>query len=198
MCGTLFFSTVMNPKQTLRTQMLAKRMAMSAAAQTIAATAVARHFADHPILAYAPSFAGYRAMRGEVSVNEIFTLMRKYNKATALPRMISPESALMFHVWQPGDELERHALGVEEPLASAAEIIPDIILTPLVAFDATGGRLGYGGGYYDRTMHALRAHENPPLFIGVAYSLQEVAEVPFEATDARLDGILTEHGVSMF
>lgn len=185
-------------KKSLRTTMLQKRNQLPASAVHIAEKAVAQHFADHPILAFAKSFAAYRAMRSEVRVDGIFTLMHKYNKITALPRMQSPELPLDFHTWQPGDGLVRHTLGVEEPLASAPKIVPEIILTPLLSFDATGARLGYGGGYYDRTMHALRTHKNPPLFIGVAYSLQEVQEVPTEENDARLDGILTEHGVSMF
>jgi 5-formyltetrahydrofolate cyclo-ligase len=72
-------------------------------------------------------------------------------------------------------------------------------LCPLLAFDARGRRLGYGGGYYDRTIQALRAdNASPPLVIGVAYCMQEVQEVPADENDALLDGILTEQGVSMF
>ena len=186
-----------NEKRKLREAMLARRMQLPHAAMVSASVSVARHFADHPILAFAPSFAGYRAMRGELDVMEIFKLMARYNKATALP-CVTPAQSLIYRAWQLGDPLSRHTLGMEEPTPNAPEITPAIILVPLIAFDGEGYRLGYGGGYYDRTMEALRAVEKPPLFIGVAYSMQEVELVPTDERDAPLDGILTELGVSMF
>lgn len=196
--GTYFFmnSPITFQKSDLRKRMLAARAGLPAATQGIAAQAVARHFADHPILAFAPSFAIYAAMRGEVNVFPLAQHMRDYRKTVALPR-ISDEK-LSFHIWNQGDALEQHGLGHAEPLTSAESIIPAIVLAPLVAFDGHGHRLGYGGGYYDRTMQALRNAENPPLFIGVAYAMQEVDHLPHESHDQHLDGILTEQGVSMF
>ncbi len=73
-----------------------------------------------------------------------------------------------------------------------------MVLVPLLAFDSAGFRLGYGGGYYDRTIEAMRQFETPPLFIGVAFGMQEVDSLPAEMHDQQLDGILTEVGVSMF
>jgi 5-formyltetrahydrofolate cyclo-ligase len=72
------------------------------------------------------------------------------------------------------------------------------VLVPLLAFDGEGYRLGYGGGYYDRAIANLRRSPAPPLFIGVAYSMQEIEQVPTNENDLPLDGILTELGVSMF
>lgn len=184
-------------KRKLRETMLAKRMAIPHAAMLSTSQSVARHFADHPILAFAPSFAGYRAMRGELDVMEIFTLMERYEKRTALP-FITPENTLTFREWKPGDALTRHNLGMEEPTAAAPEFTPAIILVPLLAFDGEGYRLGYGGGFYDQTISKLKKTNNSPLFIGVAYTLQEVDEVPTDEHDHPLDGILTELGVSMF
>jgi len=184
-------------KRKLREGMMAKRMALPHAAMVSAASSAARQFADHPILAFAPSFAGYRAMRGELDVMEIFKLMARFNKQTALP-CVTPEKSLLYRTWAIGDPLARHTLGMEEPNPYAPEITPAIILTPLLAFDGEGYRLGYGGGYYDRTMATLRALETPPLFIGVAFSMQEVEQVPTDENDRPLDGILTELGVSMF
>jgi 5-formyltetrahydrofolate cyclo-ligase len=189
--------TVTVEKRKLRQAMLAKRAQIPHAATNTASNALARQFADHPILAFAPSFAGYRAMRGEMDVTPIFHEMARFQKQSALPIMM-PDKSLRFRSWRPGDALARHALGVEEPLESAHEITPAIILVPLLAFDGDGYRLGYGGGYYDRTMAHFRALPNPPLFIGVGYSLQEIEQVPNEPHDAPLDGILTELGVSMF
>lgn len=190
-------STIALEKRKLRQAMTAKRMQLPQAAMVQAGDAMGRHFADHPILAFAPSFAGYMAMRSEPDISSIFRAMARYHKQMALP-CVTPQKTLVFREWQPGDTLVRHPLGMQEPVADAPEIIPAIVLVPLLAFDSGGGRLGYGGGYYDRTMQALREGGMPPLFIGVAYSLQEVEQVPMEPQDGRLDGIMTELGVSIF
>ncbi len=184
-------------KRKLRDAMQRKRMELPPHALLRASESIARHYADHPILAFEPSFAGYRAMRSELDVKPIFAIMERFDKQTALPRM-TEQKTLEFHAWKVGDKLVRHAMGVEEPEASAPLIIPAVVLVPLLAFDGDGYRLGYGGGYYDRTMEAARKLEKPPLFIGVAYAMQELDQVPTEANDQPLDGILTELGVSMF
>lgn len=184
-------------KRKLRETMRARRMALPHAAIIQASQSVARHYADHPILAFAPSFAGYLAMRGEVDVRPVFDIMARYAKETALP-CIMGEKNLLFRCWSATDALVRHPLGIEEPLPTAPSIIPALVLVPLLAFDGAGYRLGYGGGYYDRTIEAMRRFASPPLFIGVGYGMQEVDEVPSEPFDQRLDGIITELGVSMF
>lgn len=183
-------------KSELRKRLIGARLQLPAATQAIAAQAVARHFADHPILAFAPSFAVYAAMRGEVNTFAIAQHMRDYRKTICLPRI--EDRNLSFHIWHEGDVLEQHGYGHAEPLITAELHTPAVVLVPLVAFDSRGHRLGYGGGYYDRTMLALRAGENPPLFIGAAYAMQEVDTIPHEPHDQPLDGILTEQGVSMF
>jgi 5-formyltetrahydrofolate cyclo-ligase len=185
-------------KRKLREQLLARRQQIPHAAMLAASQSAARHFADHPILAFAPSFAGYIAIRGELDILPVFDLMQRYGKLTALP-CVTAQKTLIFRRWQRGDRLVRHpALQIEEPPPDAPSVIPEIVLVPLLAFDAEGYRLGYGAGYYDRTMEALRQFERPPLFIGVAYGKQEVEQVPADAHDQKLDGILTELGVSMF
>lgn len=185
-------------KRKLREAMLAKRRGLSSAIVAQAGQSVARHFADHPILAFAPSYAGYIPMRGELDVLPVFDIMARYNKRTALPRA-QDDKTLQFHAWQRGDALKRHAtLGIDEPLPDADMFLPAIVLVPLLAFDGDGYRLGYGGGYYDRTMRAMRAAADAPLFIGAAYGMQEIARVPVGEEDEPLDGILTETGVSMF
>jgi 5-formyltetrahydrofolate cyclo-ligase len=189
--------TLSTEKRKLREAMLARRMALPHAAMVSASQSVARHYADHPILAFAASFGGYRAMRGELDVTEILKLMARFNKQTALPA-IRTDGSLLYRRWSIGDRLVRHPLGMEEPAAEALEITPEIILVPLLAFDGEGYRLGYGGGYFDRAMQSLRTTATPPKFIGVAYSMQEVEMVPTDESDQPLDGILTELGVSMF
>lgn len=189
---------LMTQKRKLREQMQAKRMQLPHASMLRASESVARHFADHPILSFVSSIAGYMPMRGEMDVRQVFTLMARYHKDTALPSM-TEQKTLQFRRWQLGDPLQRHAtLGIEEPLPTAPAIIPQVVLVPLLAFDGDGYRLGYGGGYYDRTIALMRRFETPPLFVGAAYSMQEIDEVPSDAHDMPLDGILTELGVSMF
>ena len=88
-------------------------------------------------------------------------------------------------------------MGLREPEPEADEVAPDILLVPLLAFDRTGGRIGYGGGYYDRTIAALRAKKRV-IAVGIAFAAQEVAQVPVGAGDARLDLVLTEREVIDF
>ena len=189
--------TLATAKRKLREAMQSRRMQLPHAAMVQASESVALHFSDHPILAYAPSFAGYMAMRGELEIKPLFAAMARFHKQTALP-CVTEKKTLQFRQWQEGDPLVRHTLGMLEPAPTAPVMIPDIILVPLLAFDGDGYRLGYGQGYYDRTMAAMRRFEAPPKFIGVAFSVQEVDQVPTDAHDAPLDGILTELGVSMF
>jgi len=185
-------------KRKLREQMQKRRMQMPHASMLTASEAVARHFADHPILAFEPSFAGYIAIRGELDVKPIFSIMERFHKQTSLP-CIAEQKTLIFREWKLADPLVRHSsLGVEEPAPHSPSMMPAVILVPLLAFDGDGYRLGYGGGYYDRTMEAMRQFDTPPLFIGVGYSIQEIDQVPTGDHDAPLDGVLTELGVSMF
>ena len=93
-----------------------------------------------------------------------------------------------------GDRLAPNAYGIAEPLATAPEVRPAVVLVPLLAFDAEGHRLGYGGGYYDRTFDLLPGMT----LIGVAYSGQKVALVPREKHDHPLDLVITENGIGRF
>lgn len=187
-------------KQVLRQKMLKQRQQYSGELRADAASAISQHFMDHPLLAYDAPIAGYRAIRGEVDVMPVFQKVARYRKQTCLPKVVGKDAPLQFLHWQLKDALEKDARGIEQPFADAEEVTPRIILIPLLAFDAAGYRLGYGGGFYDRTLMKLRMEtlENPPLAIGVAYDFQEVESLPVEPHDVRLDGILTETGVSMF
>ncbi|WP_339931451.1 5-formyltetrahydrofolate cyclo-ligase [uncultured Brevundimonas sp.] len=107
-----------------------------------------------------------------------------------LPVVIALDEPMIFRLWRPGDPLEPDAAGVPAPLPLAKVVEPELILTPLLAFDAVGGRLGQGGGHYDRTFAALP----DALRIGLAYEGQRVDRVPMEAHDQVLQGVLTEVG----
>ena len=109
----------------------------------------------------------------------------------ALPVVVEPDAALVFRLYQSGDRLEPDALGLPAPTQDAEVVLPDVVFVPLLAFDRQGGRLGQGGGFYDRTIAALRAR-GPLLAVGLAYAGQEVDQLALEPHDQRLDAVLTE------
>lgn len=110
-----------------------------------------------------------------------------------LPVIMGADQPLQFRLWTPGCAMIAGAFGAQIP-ADGAWMQPEIVIVPLVAFDRRGGRLGYGGGFYDRTLQQLRARR-ATLAIGFAYAAQEADDLPLEATDQPLDMIVTEAGV---
>jgi 5-formyltetrahydrofolate cyclo-ligase len=111
----------------------------------------------------------------------------------AMPVAERPEAPLAFRLWRPGERLQPDAYGIPSPPPQAPHLMPDVVLTPLLGFDRRGGRLGQGGGHYDRTLANLRAAKRV-FVLGLAYAGQEIEEVPAEPHDQRLDAILTETG----
>lgn len=134
----------------------------------------------------------YRPIRDEIDVGPLMEILVDAGIPTALPVMQGAQAPLMFRRWRPGDALVRGAFGVSEPNAGTV-VRPDILVVPLLAFDAAGNRLGYGGGYYDRTLADLRAA--PVLAVGVAYDAQEFPSVPVQPEDEKLDMIVTDRRV---
>jgi 5-formyltetrahydrofolate cyclo-ligase len=141
--------------------------------------------------------AGYMPFRGEADPRGLMRALAARGHPLALPRVVAMDAALAFHAWNTGDELVTSALGIAEPRADAPLVSPDVLLVPLLAFDARGYRLGYGAGHYDRTLSSLLARAAVRA-IGVAYAGQEVDAIPHGAHDRRLDMVLTEAGVRRF
>lgn len=115
----------------------------------------------------------------------------------ALPLIVGKGRPLAFRRWTPDTALQAGPFGVMQPRPGAAALRPTVLLVPLLAFDAEGWRLGWGAGYYDRTLAALRRSaeaDGPVLAVGLAFARQEVDHVPHDALDERLDLIVTEHG----
>jgi 5-formyltetrahydrofolate cyclo-ligase len=141
------------------------------------------------------SFSGFAEVAGYIpqgSEIDARPLMRRLAEAGAklmLPVVIAPGAPLEFRRWQADAPLAPDALGVPSPYGAPAD--PALIIVPLLAFDRAGGRLGQGGGYYDRALAALR-RVSPVFALGLAYAGQEISEVPSEPHDQRLDAILTE------
>ena len=145
-------------------------------------------FAD--TLPLASTVALYVAAGSELDPEPLASALHQSGCRLCLPVVVRRDAALIFRRWMPGDPLDVDAGGCRAPLPSADTVTPDLILTPLLAFDRRGGRLGQGGGYYDRTFAAL---PDVPR-IGVAYSGQAVEALPMDAHDQWLDGVLTEVG----
>jgi 5-formyltetrahydrofolate cyclo-ligase len=135
--------------------------------------------------------SGYHAMGDEADPLPALLALAAGGHDLCLPVTPKRGLPLSFRLWRPGNALEPGVWGIPAPPASAPQVEPNVLLVPLLAFDRAGYRLGYGGGYYDRTLAALR-EKGPVLAIGIAYAGQQVEDVPRAATDQRLDWIVTE------
>ena len=140
--------------------------------------------------------AGYAPINHEIDVWPLLTNLRENGRRIVLPVIMGTEKPLVFREWTPKSKMDVDRYGVSYP-ASGEILIPQLILLPLLGFTQTGDRLGYGGGYYDRTLDSLR-REGEVFACGVAYAGQEVRDLPTDAHDAKLDGILTENGFRAF
>ena len=135
--------------------------------------------------------SAFHSFDTEISTFELFDKLVADGWTTALPVVVAKNTPLVFRQWVPGDTLVLGRWNIKVPPAEAPEVLPDVLLVPLLAFDRKGFRLGYGGGFYDRTLEKLRAFKKVTA-IGVAYSGQEVDAVPYDEFDQRLDWIMTE------
>lgn len=183
-------------KQALRAEARARREAVDAATREQAA----RRFAEtgltflrcsDPHSGGPRAIAGYHPIGAEADCRPLMERLALAGHATALPVMDGPDRPLIFRRWAPGEPLVAGGLDIPVPRPDVASVRPDILLVPLLAFDRAGRRLGYGGGFYDRTLAALRA-QVPVVAVGIAFSVQEVDKVPHAAYDALMDWVVTE------
>jgi 5-formyltetrahydrofolate cyclo-ligase len=119
--------------------------------------------------------------------------LRRRGHRIVMPRVAGRNRPLDFHLWETGAKLVRGGFGLSEPSREWPKLDPDVLIVPLLAFDATGYRVGYGAGYYDRTIRILRAAKSITA-AGFAFAAQEFSELPHFAHDERLDWIVTEKG----
>jgi 5-formyltetrahydrofolate cyclo-ligase len=188
-------------KREMRERAIARRDAMSAAARHDASRRIAEHALDLEAVRAARRVSGFHPFGSEVDCVPLLGELARRGATTALPVIVAKGVPLIFRAWAPGDRLAAGVWGILAPPESAEEVVPDLVLVPLVAFDGEGYRLGYGGGFYDRTLERLR-RAGKVTAIGVAFACQEVGQqvgrVPREAHDARLDGVVTEDGARLF
>jgi 5-formyltetrahydrofolate cyclo-ligase len=166
--------------------------AEAAARDPDAADALASHFPMKLLERYGPVVAGYIAINEEIDPAPLMKKLERAGAELCLPR-IEPDGILSWRMWSTGEPLERRAFGLSEPPADAPMARPTLILTPLLAFDAAGNRLGYGKGHYDRALSALRA-DGRAFACALAYAAQQIEHVPGEAHDEPLDWAVTPQG----
>ena len=135
--------------------------------------------------------SAFHPIRDEPDALALLAALAAAGFATALPVIVGRDRPLEFRLWRPGDPTRNATLGVPEPLDPAPIVEPDLLFVPLACFDRRGHRIGYGAGYYDRSLEGLRALKAIHA-VGVAYGVCEVAAVPYEAHDQNLDAIVTE------
>ncbi|UTW50631.1 5-formyltetrahydrofolate cyclo-ligase [bacterium SCSIO 12827] len=186
---------LLKQKRLLRKEAAARRTRAHADQGSAAATAVACH-AVALAQALTPGWvSGYLAMQDEMDVLPAILAMAANGWQGCLPVVVGKAQPLRFRAWTPGAKLTNGVFGTRHPSDGAADVRPDLLLVPLLAFDRAGYRLGWGGGFYDRTLAELRNSGTPVAAVGVGYSAQEVDAVPRDHYDARLDWVVTEDDI---
>jgi 5-formyltetrahydrofolate cyclo-ligase len=180
-------------KSNLRQAALARRDALSPAERTAAAQAIADRAFPLPVPAGA-IVSGFLPIKSEINPVPLMRKLADAGARLALPVVIARGVPLVMRAYAFGDALVKGVWGIRVPPPEVPEVEPDIVLAPLLAFDRSGDRLGYGAGYYDMTIAALRA-KKPVVAVGVAFAAQEIDAVPTTARDVRLDFVLTEKEV---
>src|SRR5216683_5564207 len=183
-------------KTDLRRAAMARRDALPPAERMAAAQAIAERGLPVDITP-GVIVSGFSPLRSEISPLPLLRRLADAGASLALPAVAGRGQPLIMRAWSFGAPLVSGVWGIREPPADAPEAFPDILIVPLLAFDRTGHRIGYGAGYYDMTITRLRAIK-PVTAIGVAFAVQEITAVPATPRDARLDLVLTERGAIDF
>lgn len=158
-----------------------------------ASSAIASHGLSFAGVAAPARVSGFLPIGEEIDPGPLMARLVGEGYSLCLPVMEAKGKPLLFRAWAPGEPLAEVIWGIREPLPAAPVVEPDIVLGPLLAFDVQGYRLGYGGGFYDRTLARLRALK-PIVAVGLAYDAQRVDSVPHHDYDQRLDWVLTPSG----
>jgi 5-formyltetrahydrofolate cyclo-ligase len=187
--------TIDQAKAALRQQAHAARASMLQVDRAEAAQAVSRLFFDAVIARPEDTIAAYWAIRDELDCQPILLRLMESTNKVLLPAVIGADQPLALRVWEQGTALSESGFGTLAPSPLAPQAEPDIILVPMLGFDRYGTRLGYGGGYYDRTLASLT---KKPKLVGLAFAVQELPLIPRDTHDIPLDLVITEAGVHQF
>ena len=181
------------PKSDLRQMFLERRKQIPAEARKVAARQAYDLFFKHAQIPKGAVVAGYSAIRAELDVLPILRELIKRGHPCALPHVIARDAALEFRAWDETTPMTTGKHDIAEPAADN-KVLPDVLLVPLLSFDANCHRIGYGAGHYDRTIVQIKATK-PVLTIGMAYEVQKSDALPVEGHDVRLDMIITDRNV---
>jgi 5-formyltetrahydrofolate cyclo-ligase len=180
-------------KKALRREAAERRAALArAAAPDIGETLADRFLAAIPLPPAGAAVSAFWSMGAEIDVRPLLRRLDRGGYRCCLPVTVKRGLPLVFRRWTPATTLVDGGFGTSIPPADAPVVVPELVIVPLLAFDREGYRLGYGGGFYDRTLAELRA-TGKPLAVGVGYAGQEVDRVPRTDYDQRLDWMVTEH-----
>lgn len=160
-----------------------------------AAKAVAEHFFSGIVLGSGEVVAAYWPIRDELDCRLVLTRLMDGGQRVCLPVVVGNDQPLQLRLWEQGAPLYPSGFGTLAPDENAPLAEPDVVLMPLLGFDQQGTRLGYGGGYYDRTLAAM---SRPPRLVGFAFSAQELDHIPRANHDVPLDAVVTEQGIRHF
>ena len=186
-------SSVADAKAAIRREVQARRDALPPDIRAAAAQAIAAR--PFPVaLAPGAIVSGFMPLKSEINPVPLMRVLAEAGARLALPVVAGRGKPLVMRAFAFGQPLASGVWGIREPRPDAPEVFPDIVLAPLLAFARSGHRVGYGAGYYDMTIAALRARK-PVLAVGIAFAAQEVASVPTTPRDARLDLVLTEREI---
>jgi 5-formyltetrahydrofolate cyclo-ligase len=177
-------------KSEIRREALARRDALPAAERAAAAATIAARPLPIPVRPGA-IVSGFSPLKSEINPVPLMRAFAAAGARLALPVVAGRGKPLIMRAWNFGEPLASGVWGIREPPESAPEVFPDILIVPMLAFDRTGHRIGYGAGYYDMTIARLRGMK-PVFALGIAYAAQEIAEIPTTPRDAALDLVLTE------
>jgi 5-formyltetrahydrofolate cyclo-ligase len=177
-------------KDELRSRALSRRDLLTVEQRVVAAEAIAAT-PIHLEISPGTIVAGYSPINSEIDPFPLMRALEKKGAELALPVIVKRDHPLIFRSWSPDEGLVRGSYGIFQPSSDAPDVDPDIVLVPLAAFDKAGHRIGYGRGYYDRTLHELRAMKKITV-IGIAFAAQEIEIVPTLPHDEQLDCVLTE------
>ena len=195
--GDALNSTNADPKAGLRRAALARRAAVEPAATLALKSRLAQEGLGLARLWRPYIVSAFHPLRGEPDTLPLLTTLADEGFATALPAVVGRGSPLTFRLWRPAEPTRAGAMSIREPLEEAPVVDPDLLFVPLACFDRRGHRIGYGAGYYDRTLTNLRAVK-PVHAVGVAYGVCEVDAVPYETHDQSLDAVVTDQETILF
>ena len=180
-------------KSVIRKDAILRRDALPAAERAKAAEIIATR--PFPVAMNAGMIvSGFMPLKTEINPLPLMRSLAARGARLALPAIDGRGKPLIMRAFAFGDELASGQWGIREPKADTPDVAPDVLLVPLLAFDRTGHRIGYGAGYYDMTIAGLRAMK-PVVAVGIAFAAQEIGEVPVTPRDARLDLVLTEREI---